>query len=211
MKETLEEKKEARYRRAVSRQVEKALQSRQRAGAAAGRRQVRLSRRRDLRRDREAARKARIRRKAAARKMWNIKKGRPIALEIPAWLAPSLQGKRPEVLWDLLSHKEVRGRFFRAFWLTALFIGCPVLALLGMGEAYTAVRANGFAEEAPALALVSSEGGLRLFDFFILPEGLPGPARWALQALAQLSGPALRLFWQLVTLLPEAILGLLQL
>ncbi|HIZ83852.1 MAG TPA: hypothetical protein H9668_05485 [Firmicutes bacterium] len=211
MNKTQEEKKEARYCRAVSQQVDKALKSRQKAGAADARRRTRLARQQAIRREREEERKARIRQRAAARRAWNIKKGRPLPLEAPVWLTRPAAGRRPDSLRDLLSRKEARAGFLRAFWLTALFIGCPVLALLGMGEAYTAVRANGFAEDVPALALAPSEGGLRLFDFFIQPDALPGPARWFLQALIQLSGPALRLLWQFFTLLPRVVLGLLQL
>ena len=206
-----DEKKEGKYCRAVAKQVDAAIKHRQKATAALSRHKVKTRRKMEARQRRAEEKRERTRMKAIRKRAWNVKRSQPI----PA----AACGVQPAYLLDM-PQREEPGRpgghglfapaqqadFLRAFWLTALLLLCPLLALWGMGEAYAAVRANGFADFTTPLALPdAADGGLRIFDFWLEADGLAAPVRIFLDVLWRLWSPAVRLAVQLLELLPAAI------
>lgn len=206
-----DEKKEEKYCRAVAKQVDAAIKHRQKATAALSRHKAKARIKMEKRQRRAEEKRERARIKTARKRAWNVKRSQPIP-------APPC-GVQPAYLSDMPDRRDEgrsggrrilapaqRADFLRAFWLTALLLLCPLLALWGMGEAYAAVRANGFADFTAPLALPDDAGGgLRIFDFVLGADGPAAPVRIFLELLWRLWDPALRLTAQLLGLVPAII------
>lgn len=203
--------KEEKYCRAVAKQVDAAIRHREKATAAQSRHKVKTRRRMEARQRRTEERRERARMKTLRKRAWNVKRSQPIPAAAcgvqPAYLLEMPRSEEPgRPGGHGLFAPDRRADFLRAFWLTALLLLCPLLALWGMGEAYAAVRANGFADFTTPLALPDTAGGgLRIFDFVLEADDLAAPVRIFLDILWRLWGPAVRLAVQLLELLPAAI------
>ena len=208
MSKSKDVKREEKYCRAVSKQVDEALRHKERAAASLSRQKAKKRKKIEAQQARTAARKEAKKQKSARQKAWRIKRQRPIETceAGPAYLE-LMPASGPPGSRRFLSDEQTRRNFFRTFWLTALLLACPLIALWGMGEAYTAVRVNGFADYTPPLAVYSAAdgGGFRFFDFLVHPENLAAPVRMAIEVLWRLFNPALRLVLDLSSLLQEAL------
>lgn len=203
-----DEKREEKYCRAVARQVDTALKRQQKSAAVQSRRRAKTCKKMEAKQQKTEEKRMRARRKTARKRAWNVKRNRPVSAPAcgasPAYL--SRMPRREAAGPGRAPAPAVRTDFIRAFWLTALLLLCPLLALWGMGEAYTAVRANGFADFTTPLSLPDTAGGgLRAFDFVLGADGLPLPVRICLEIVWRLWSPALRLTLQLLYTLPDAI------
>ena len=212
VKKSKEEKREEKYRQRTARQVEAAIDKRRKSAVSRAKRVDRMRRVWEHRKDKRQAAAARRQSRLAARRAFRVRRNTPIFLTEygppPAYLQ-----NMPEV-WRRsqrrVSPSEKRRDFFRAFGLTALVLACPILALWGMGEAYEAVRVNGFADYTAPLGLytVGNVQGIRIFDYVLQPDRLPSFIQIGALALWKLTGPAVQLVAQALWWIPRLLLCL---
>ncbi len=208
-----EDKRDEKYRLEIAKQVDAAIERRQKSAAAQAKRQAKGRRALEAHRTRKIQETARRQAKTTARRAFRVKMGNPIAVEDCG--PPPLYLERLPAVWEQSQRRvgpaEKRRAFLRSFGLTALLLACPLFALWGMGQAYEAVRVNGFADYTTPLDVVAENNvwGIRIFDFVLRSDRLPAGVQWLVQVIWQLAGPAVQLICQFLQWVPRLLLRLL--